>query len=41
MTVPVTRRWKAGDLVPFTLHFQHAGRVEALAVVVRPGQDGA
>ncbi|MEU3344923.1 copper chaperone PCu(A)C [Streptomyces sp. NPDC006700] len=41
VTVPVTHRWKAGDLVPFTLRFEHAGRVEALAVVVRPGQDGA
>ncbi|KOV60463.1 copper chaperone PCu(A)C [Streptomyces sp. MMG1121] len=36
VTVPVTRRWKPGDLVPFTLHFEHAGRVQALAVVVRP-----
>ncbi|MFB7459431.1 copper chaperone PCu(A)C [Streptomyces sp. NPDC056188] len=40
VTVPAARRWQAGDLVPFTLHFEHAGRVEALAVVVRPGQDG-
>ncbi|MYV48859.1 copper chaperone PCu(A)C [Streptomyces sp. SID2888] len=38
--VPVTHRWKAGDLVPFTLYFAHAGRVETLAVVVRPGQEG-
>ncbi|CAL9638898.1 copper chaperone PCu(A)C [Streptomyces sp. enrichment culture] len=29
--------WRAGDLVPFTLHFAHSGTVEALAVVVRPG----
>ncbi|NNN31496.1 copper chaperone PCu(A)C [Streptomyces sp. S3(2020)] len=29
-------RWKAGDLVPFTLHFERTGAVETLAVVVRP-----
>ncbi|MGW1285638.1 copper chaperone PCu(A)C [Streptomyces sp. NPDC001118] len=32
--------WRAGDLVPFTLHFAHSGAVRTLAVVVRPG-DGA
>ncbi|MEU6497259.1 copper chaperone PCu(A)C [Streptomyces sp. NPDC046984] len=37
VTVPVTRRWKTGDLVPFTLHFEYGGSIEALAVVVRPG----
>ncbi|WP_079189145.1 copper chaperone PCu(A)C [Streptomyces kebangsaanensis] len=31
------REWRAGDLVPFELHFRHSGRVETLAVVVRPG----
>ncbi|MFI9649440.1 copper chaperone PCu(A)C [Streptomyces sp. NPDC052040] len=41
VTVPVTRRWKTGDLVPFTLHFEHGGRVQALAVVVRPGENGS
>ncbi|MGI5373603.1 copper chaperone PCu(A)C [Streptomyces sp. CA-251387] len=30
--------WRAGDLVPFTLHFEHGGRIEASAVVVRPGE---
>ncbi|MFJ5898632.1 hypothetical protein ACIQFZ_24875 [Streptomyces sp. NPDC093064] len=40
MAVPGTRRWQAGDLVPFTSRFDHAGRVEAFAVVVRPGQSG-
>lgn len=30
--------WRAGDLVPFTLHFEHGGRVEVPAVVVRPGE---
>ncbi|MGW6909869.1 copper chaperone PCu(A)C [Streptomyces sp. NPDC054940] len=30
--------WRAGDLVPFTLHFEHGGRVEVSAVVVRPGE---
>lgn len=31
--------WRAGDLVPFTLHFEHGGRVEVSAVVVRPGEN--
>lgn len=31
--------WRAGDLVPFTLHFEHGGRVEVSAVVVRPGEE--
>ncbi|MEV7796253.1 copper chaperone PCu(A)C [Streptomyces sp. NPDC087512] len=39
VTVPATARWKGGDLVPFTLHFERSGRVEALAVVVRPGTE--
>jgi hypothetical protein len=30
-------RWEAGDLVLFTLRFEHSGRVKVLAVVVRPG----
>ncbi|ANP52572.1 copper(I)-binding protein [Streptomyces griseochromogenes] len=29
-------RWRAGDLVPFTLHFERGGAVEVLAVVIRP-----
>ncbi|GGL68565.1 hypothetical protein GCM10010095_61720 [Streptomyces anthocyanicus] len=29
VTVPATTRWEAGDLVPFTLHFEHSGRAEA------------
>ncbi|MEU8559756.1 copper chaperone PCu(A)C [Streptomyces violaceoruber] len=37
VTVPAAARWQAGDLVPFTLHFEHSGRMEVLAVVVRPG----
>ncbi|MFD3926013.1 copper chaperone PCu(A)C [Streptomyces sp. NPDC058614] len=28
--------WRAGDLVPFTLHFEHSGAIETIAVVVRP-----
>jgi copper(I)-binding protein len=28
--------WREGDLVPFTLHFEHSGRIETRAVVVRP-----
>ncbi|MBI0294876.1 copper chaperone PCu(A)C [Streptomyces sp. PRKS01-29] len=38
VTVPATARWRAGDLVPFTLRFEHSGRVETNAVVVRPGE---
>ncbi|MFI7390782.1 copper chaperone PCu(A)C [Streptomyces tendae] len=37
VTVPAAARWETGDLVPFTLHFEHSGPVEVLAVVVRPG----
>lgn len=40
VTVPVTRQWRDGDLVPFTLHFEHSGAIPALAVVVRPGAAG-
>lgn len=29
--------WRAGDLVPFILHFERSGAVEVLAVVTRPG----
>ncbi|MEV5433159.1 copper chaperone PCu(A)C [Streptomyces sp. NPDC052701] len=39
--VPVNGKWQAGDLIAFTLHFERSGAVQNLAVVVRPGQDGA
>ncbi|MFE0508806.1 copper chaperone PCu(A)C [Streptomyces sp. NPDC058964] len=29
--------WRTGDLVPFTLRFEHSGTVETVAVVIRPG----
>ncbi|WP_438295422.1 copper chaperone PCu(A)C [Streptomyces sp. HUAS TT7] len=32
--------WRAGDRLPFTLHFRHGGRVETTAVVVRPHEYG-
>ncbi|WP_326654227.1 MULTISPECIES: copper chaperone PCu(A)C [unclassified Streptomyces] len=32
--------WRAGDIVPFTLHFEHSGRIETVAVVVRPSRPG-
>ncbi|MBQ1088628.1 copper chaperone PCu(A)C [Streptomyces sp. B93] len=38
--VPTKGTWRPGDLIAFTLHFQHSGAVRNLAVVVRPGQDG-
>ncbi|MFG3248037.1 copper chaperone PCu(A)C [Streptomyces sp. NPDC048187] len=37
VTVPAAAHWETGDLVPFTLRFERAGRVDVLAVVVRPG----
>ncbi|MEU4147668.1 copper chaperone PCu(A)C [Streptomyces parvulus] len=36
VTVPATAGWDLGDLVPFTLRFEHGGRLEVLAAVVRP-----
>jgi copper(I)-binding protein len=39
LTVPAPAgTWRSGDLVPFTLEFRRSGRVEVLAVVVRPGR---
>ncbi|GAA3876186.1 copper chaperone PCu(A)C [Streptomyces lacrimifluminis] len=38
VTVRAEEGWRAGDLVPFTLHFQRGGRIEVLAIVVRPGE---
>ncbi|WP_413805329.1 copper chaperone PCu(A)C [Streptomyces sp. OE57] len=38
VTVPVTAHWRRGDVVPFTLRFEHSGRIEVEAVVVRPGE---
>ncbi|MFJ8563613.1 copper chaperone PCu(A)C [Streptomyces sp. NPDC093514] len=29
--------WKAGDIVPFVLHFRHSPPVTVMTVVVRPG----
>ncbi|MER6738291.1 copper chaperone PCu(A)C [Streptomyces puniciscabiei] len=29
--------WQAGDLVPFTLHFEHGAPVRTTAVVIHPG----
>lgn len=37
--VTVRGTWRAGDLLPFVLHFRHGGPVRTLAVVVRPGSD--
>ncbi|MFI6007809.1 copper chaperone PCu(A)C [Streptomyces sp. NPDC051243] len=39
VTLRANAGWRPGDVVPFTLHFEHGGRVEASAVVVRPGED--
>ncbi|WP_037641639.1 copper chaperone PCu(A)C [Streptomyces bicolor] len=39
VTLRAKAGWRPGDLVPFTLHFEHGGRVEASAVVIRPGED--
>ncbi|MFB0615024.1 copper chaperone PCu(A)C [Streptomyces sp. AGS-58] len=32
--------WRAGDLVPFTLHFARSAPVETIAVVIRPSDSG-
>ncbi|MFF4249818.1 copper chaperone PCu(A)C [Streptomyces sp. NPDC001663] len=36
VTLRAESRWSAGDLVPFTLHFERSGAVKTIAVVVRP-----
>ncbi|MFD4600536.1 copper chaperone PCu(A)C [Streptomyces sp. NPDC058464] len=38
--VPANTDWQPGDLVPFTLYFEHSGAVRTLTVVVGPGQSG-
>ncbi|MBL1083113.1 copper chaperone PCu(A)C [Streptomyces actinomycinicus] len=37
VTLRAAAGWRAGDLVPFTLHFEHSAPVRTFAVVVRPG----
>ncbi|QKV91536.1 copper chaperone PCu(A)C [Streptomyces sp. NA02950] len=37
MLRPAPRRLRAGDRVPFVLHFRESGRVRVAAVAVRPG----
>ena len=39
VTVPVKKGWRSGDLVSFTLHFEHSEAVKTLAVLVAPGRD--
>ncbi|MEU9731607.1 copper chaperone PCu(A)C [Streptomyces sp. NPDC048002] len=36
VTLRADKGWEEGDLVPFTLHFEHEGAVDALAVVGPP-----
>jgi len=36
VTLTAETDWRAGDLVPFTLHFERTGAVDVLAVVTRP-----
>lgn len=36
VTLTPRARLRSGDLVPFTLHFEHSGAVKTLAVVIRP-----
>ncbi|MFC5218271.1 copper chaperone PCu(A)C [Streptomyces coerulescens] len=40
VTLRADPKWVAGTYVPFTLHFQHGGRIEVQARVVRPGEGG-
>ncbi|MEU6708424.1 copper chaperone PCu(A)C [Streptomyces wuyuanensis] len=37
LTLRPKTRWRAGDIVPMTLHFEHGGRIRTVAVVVGPG----
>ncbi|MFE5818815.1 copper chaperone PCu(A)C [Streptomyces sp. NPDC056479] len=37
VTLRARPEWVVGTFVPFTLHFEDAGRIEVQAVVVRPG----
>ncbi|MFJ3895400.1 copper chaperone PCu(A)C [Streptomyces sp. NPDC090083] len=37
VSAPAGKTWTSGDLVPLTLEFRRSGRVDILAVVVRPG----
>ncbi|WP_326615869.1 copper chaperone PCu(A)C [Streptomyces decoyicus] len=34
-------RWRAGDLVSFTLHFERSGAIKAPAVVIRPSDNSS
>ncbi len=36
VTLAAEGDWSEGDLVPFTLHFEHGGAVSTSAVVIRP-----
>ncbi|MFC9843276.1 copper chaperone PCu(A)C [Streptomyces sp. NPDC060223] len=38
VTLRARAGWRAGDLVPFTLHFERSGAVKMVAVVVRPAE---
>lgn len=40
VVLPANAEWALGDLVGFTLRFEHSGVVRALAVVDRPGGNG-
>ncbi|MES5820601.1 copper chaperone PCu(A)C [Streptomyces sp. RG80] len=39
ITLRAEEDWQAGDLVSFTLYFEHSEAVRTLAVVVRPSSD--
>ncbi|MFI1471270.1 copper chaperone PCu(A)C [Streptomyces wuyuanensis] len=41
VTLRADKDWKVGEYVTFTLHFEHAGKVEAVAVVSPPSSGGA
>ncbi|MFJ8636703.1 copper chaperone PCu(A)C [Streptomyces sp. NPDC093568] len=40
VTLRAEPEWQEGTYVPFTLHFERAGRIEVQAVVIRPGGSG-
>ncbi|MBG0851572.1 copper chaperone PCu(A)C [Streptomyces spinoverrucosus] len=41
VTVLAKSGWEIGDEVPFTLHFEHEGRIRVSALVLRPGTDAS
>ncbi|GGS61820.1 copper chaperone PCu(A)C [Streptomyces cinerochromogenes] len=41
VTLRAGKGWKAGDVVPFTLRFEHSGTIRTTAVVIRPADSAS